>query len=438
MTPRILSGIQPSGKLHLGNYFGAIKQHVELQDKGEAYYFIANYHALTSTRDRAKLLEMSRDVALTYLACGLDPARCVFYRQSDVPEVTEITWLLCTVTGMGLLEKAHSYKDKVAHGISPSVGLFTYPALMAADILAPRADIVPVGKDQEQHVELTRDMASAFNHAFDREVFTIPRSQMSPTPRVPGTTYEKGQILQVSTTLARRRADGTPVEVDDYVAFLRGAVAGALEGSPGLKGTEELEASIHLAHEGAGWVVEERTLRTLAEQTGSEPFVVGRDGGIGVELCLPLDRVLFHTQGGRKVAAKMSKSYGNAVEIFAQGKPLKKKIMGIETEPRDLEDPLDPEGDLVVELYKLMASPDEVAELEANYRRGGFGYGRAKQALLARMEETFAPFRARRAELEQDPDYVEDVLVTGGRVARAVARETLEAARDAVGIPATR
>ena len=156
---RILSGVQPSGKLHLGNYFGAIKQHIALQDQGEAYYFIADYHALTTTSDAARLRANVHDVALDYLALGLDPKKACFYRQSDVPEVTELTWILATVTGMGLLERATSYKDKVQQGISPSVGLFTYPILMAADILIVRSDVVPVGKDQVQHLEMTRDMA---------------------------------------------------------------------------------------------------------------------------------------------------------------------------------------------------------------------------------------------------------------------------------------
>src|SRR3954462_8425228 len=171
---RILSGVQPSGKLHLGNYFGAIKQHIALQDQGEAFYFIADYHALTTTQDANVMRANVRDVALDYLALGLDPKKAVFYRQSDVPEVTELAWILASVTGMGLLERATSYKDKLDKGISPSVGLFTYPVLMAADILIYRSNLVPVGKDQVQHLEMTRDMAGYFNNSFGVEVFPLP------------------------------------------------------------------------------------------------------------------------------------------------------------------------------------------------------------------------------------------------------------------------
>ena len=213
--PRILSGVQPSGKLHLGNYFGAIKQHVALQDQGEAFYFVADYHALTTLPEAAKkeadaagkakraefktareiLAENVRDVALDYLALGLDPAKAVFYRQSDVPEVTELAWFLATVTGMGLLERATSFKDKVANGISPSVGLFTYPVLMAADILIVRANVVPVGKDQVQHLEMTRDMAGHFNAAYG-EVFPMPRTSIQEAnAAVPGTKASEAEVV---------------------------------------------------------------------------------------------------------------------------------------------------------------------------------------------------------------------------------------------------
>ncbi|HMF14611.1 MAG TPA: tryptophan--tRNA ligase, partial [Gemmataceae bacterium] len=159
MKRRILSGVQPTGKLHLGNYFGAVKQHVALQDEAESFYFIADYHALTTIQDPIVLRENTRDVALDYLALGLDPAKATFFRQSDVPEVTELTWILSTVTNMGLLERAVSYKEKVDKGLDASVGLFTYPVLMAADILIYRSHLVPVGKDQVQHIEMTQDMA---------------------------------------------------------------------------------------------------------------------------------------------------------------------------------------------------------------------------------------------------------------------------------------
>src|SRR5438128_2708255 len=190
MRKRILSGIQPSSKLHLGNYFGAIKQHIALQEEGDAFYFIANYHALTTLQDPQRLRELTLDVAIDYLALGLSPDKATLFKQSDVPEVTELTWLLSTVTGMGLLERAHSYKDKVAKGIPAKVGLFTYPVLMAADILIYQSDIVPVGADQVQHIEMTQDMAGYFNTTYG-EVFKRPEAQQSETPKVPGTDGQK-------------------------------------------------------------------------------------------------------------------------------------------------------------------------------------------------------------------------------------------------------
>ena len=193
---RILSGVQPSGKLHIGNYFGAIQQHLELQEEAarspgvEAYFFVANYHALTTVQDGARLRELTLDVALDYFALGLDATKSTFYLQSDVPEVCELAWLLATVTGMGLLQRAHSYKDKVEQGITPSVGLFTYPILMAADILAPQAAVVPVGQDQIQHVEMARDMAGYFNQTFG-ETFVLPEHRLNKTAKVPGTDGRK-------------------------------------------------------------------------------------------------------------------------------------------------------------------------------------------------------------------------------------------------------
>ncbi len=191
---RFLSGIQPSGKLHIGNYYGMMKPAIELQEQGEAFYFIADYHALTSVHDPAELRNATRDVALDFLACGLDPERTVFYRQSDVPEVHELAWLLSVVTPMGLLERCHSYKDKTARGISPSHGLFAYPVLMAADILAVQSDRVPVGQDQKQHVEVTRDIAIKFNNEFG-EVFKIPepviRQSVAVVPGLDGQKMSK-------------------------------------------------------------------------------------------------------------------------------------------------------------------------------------------------------------------------------------------------------
>ncbi len=324
-TPRVLSGVQPSGKLHLGNYVGALAQHLELQHEfpGEALYFIADLHALTTLHDGAKLRELSRDVALDYLALGLDPDRAIFFRQSDVPEVTELAWLLATVTGMGLLEKAHSYKDKVAKGLAASVGLFTYPVLMAADILLYRSTIVPVGEDQIQHVEFARDMAGSFNAAFGGGESILP---------LPSYRLAVGQKV------------------------------------PGLDG------------------------------------------------------------------AKMSKSYGNTIGIFEEGPELKKKIMGIKTTTITLGQPLPTEGDTVFALYKLLAPPDAVAALREQYETGAIGFGHAKKELLGLIEARFAPARARRKELAQDPAIVERVLARGAERARSEAAATMALCRRATGL----
>jgi tryptophanyl-tRNA synthetase len=317
---RILSGVQPSARLHIGNYFGAVKQHIALQDEGHCFYFIADYHALTTTQDPVTLRERTLDVALDYLALGLDPERAVFFRQSDVPEVTELAWVLATVTNMGLLERAVSYKEKVEKGIEASVGLFTYPVLMAADILMYRSDLVPVGKDQVQHIEMTQDMAGKFNRAY-REVFPIPNFRLDKESKVPGT-------------------DGQ----------------------------------------------------------------------------------------------KMSKSYGNTIEIFAEGKPLRKSVMGIVTDSSTVADPKDPTRCTVFALYSMFATEEEKAALAARYRAGGMGYGEAKQALLEKIDGYFGPFRERRKELVRDVDYVEGVLRRGAERARAEARQTMGLVREAVGM----
>ncbi len=318
---RVLSGIQPSGKLHIGNYFGMMKPAIELQEQGEAYLFIANYHALTSVSDSDQLRQDTLDVALDFLACGLDPEKSVFFRQSDVPEVTELTWLLSTVTPMGLLERCHSYKDKTAKGIAPSHALFSYPVLMAADILAVQSTVVPVGRDQKQHVEVTRDIAIKFNNKFG-EVFTIPEPS-----------------------------------IRDDVAVV-----------PGVDGQ------------------------------------------------------------------KMSKSYDNHIELFGGKKATRKRVMSVVTDSTPLEDPKDPDTCNVFALYKLFASEQEQQTMADNYRAGGFGYGDAKKALHSAMSNYFAPFRAKREELEQNLDYVESVLAAGAAKARATAGETLSAARRVMGL----
>jgi tryptophanyl-tRNA synthetase len=435
--PRILSGVQPSGRLHLGNYFGAIRRHVELQRDGDCFYFIADYHALTTIRDAAQLRDYSREVAIAYLAVGLDPVRATFYRQSDVPEVTELAWLLATATGMGLLEKAHSYKEKVAKGLTPNVGLFFYPALMAADILAPQADLVPVGQDQEQHVEITRDVAQAFEAAFRprQPVFKLPKASFGPTPRVPGTSFEKGSVLQVTTELA------LPVDAGEYVQTFRVFVPRLLaEAADGVQTTEQLEARIAAEHPRVfpGVQVLERQLRTLAEMPTQEIAATPRRdvGRVVLEFSVPIERVLFQTRNGRRIAAKMSKSYGNTIDLFAEGKALKKAVMGIETRLVDLAQPIDPDEDIVLALYRLVATPAEALAVEQGYRAGGYGFGRAKQELLGKLDECLAPFRDRKRALEQDPDLVEDVLREGAAKARTEARRTLDAARAACGLSA--
>ena len=221
---RILSGIQPSGKLHIGNYFGMMRPAIELQEQGEAYLFIANYHALTTVTDPVVLRAHTWDVALDFLACGLDPERTVFFRQSDVPEVTELSWLLSIITPMGLLERCHSYKDKTAKGIAPSHGLFAYPVLMAADILAVQSDVVPVGRDQKQHVEVTRDLAIKFNNQY-APVFKIPepsiRDDVAVVPGVDGQKMSKsynnhvelfGSKKETKSRIMRIVTDSTPLE----------------------------------------------------------------------------------------------------------------------------------------------------------------------------------------------------------------------------------
>ncbi len=323
MQNRILSGVQSSGKLHLGNYFGAIQHHIDLQLllNTERFYFIADLHALTTIRDPKILQENVRDAAIDYLALGLDPTCSAFFRQSDVPEVTELAWMLSTTTGKGLLERAHSYKDKVAKGLDASMGLFYYPVLMAADILIFRANHVPVGQDQVQHIEMAQDMAQSWNHAYKTDWLVRPEPRLSSTPRV-----------------------------------------------------------------------------------------VGVDG------------------------EKMSKSYGNTIDLQMTGKPLKKVVMSIKTDSTPVEDPKNPDTCNVFSLYSLFATPEERDALAARYRQGGMGYGEAKLALLEKIETYFAPYRARRAELVANPAEVDEVLREGAAKARAVAQATMAEARKIVGL----
>ena len=320
---RILSGIQPSGSPHIGNYFGMMQSAIRLQDEGDAFYFIADYHALTSTHDPATLRDNVKNLAIDFLACGLNPEKATFWRQSDVPEVTELTWILSCVTPMGLLERCVSFKDKIAQGISPSHGLFAYPVLQAADILIFDSEVVPVGKDQKQHLEVTRDIAQKFNDRYGEELLVIPE------PRI-------------------------------------------------------------------------------REETAAVPGLDGR---------------------------KMSKSYDNSILIFEETeKILRKKIMKIVTDSTPVEDPKDPEGSYIIDLYRLLASEAEVKEMEDSFRAGGQGYGHYKQQLFEAIRDHFAPMRERRESLVNEPAFVEDVLREGANKARAKAREVMDRVRSAVGM----
>lgn len=236
-APRVLSGVQPSGSLHLGNYFGAIQQHIELQHEhpGDAFYFIADYHALTTVRDGELLRQQSLNVALDYLALGLDPKKATFYRQSDIPQVCELMWILSCVTGKGLLDRAHAYKDKESRGLLPNLGLFLYPELMASDILSVRATLVPVGEDQKQHLEMTRTIARSFNSAFATQALPIPSLRLSSAAIVPGVDGQKmsksydntirifaeetelqAKVARIKTSSVRR---GEPIDPDKDTVF---------------------------------------------------------------------------------------------------------------------------------------------------------------------------------------------------------------------------
>ncbi|HMB99263.1 MAG TPA: tryptophan--tRNA ligase [Balneolaceae bacterium] len=318
----ILSGIQPSGKLHLGNYFGAMRQHIRMQEEGDAFYFLANYHSLTSVEDGKLLESFTHDVVLDYLALGLDPDKCTFFAQSDVPQTTELAWILGCLTPVSLMEKGVAYKDKVANGLNPNIGLFTYPILQAADILIYHSDLVPVGEDQKQNIEIARDLAGKFNHTYKGEYLVVP---------------------------------------------------------------------------------EEYILKSVAT-------VPGTDG------------------------RKMSKSYGNTINIFDEGKTLKKKVMSIQTDSTPLESPKDPESCNVFSLIKLFAHEEKKEEIAEKYRSGGYGYGHAKKELLGLITDKFAEERERRKDLEKNPGYVKDVLQEGGQKARERAESVMEPIRSVTGL----
>ncbi len=323
---RILSGIQPSGVLHIGNYFGMMQPAIALQAEGEAFYFIAEYHALTSVRDPKVLRENSRGVALDFLACGLDPERCALFRQSDVPEVTELAWILSTVAPMGLLERAHSYKDKLARGLAPTVGLFSYPVLMAADIFIYDSDVVPVGKDQKQHIEITRDLAVKMNEKYGAN---------SPTP-----------LLKLPEPRINPQTEVVP----------------------------------------------------------------GIDG------------------------QKMSKSYGNNIDIFGDEKETRKRVMSIVTDSSPVEAPKDPAKSTIFHLYSLLASKDEIADMREKFQKGGTGYGDFKKELFEKLWEYFAPMRKRRAEILADKSYIDNVLTRGAERANKIADQVMKRVRNAVGL----
>jgi tryptophanyl-tRNA synthetase len=298
---------------------------IALQEEGECFYFIANYHALTSVRDPAALRAHSRNVAVDMLACGFDPKRAALFLQTDVPSVTELTWILSTITPMGLLERAHSYKDKVARGVAASAGLFTYPVLMAADILIYDSDVVPVGKDQKQHIEITRDLAGKINEQYgsgDAQVFKVPDARIRETTEtVPGT-------------------DGQ----------------------------------------------------------------------------------------------KMSKSYGNTIDIFGDEKETRKRVMSIVTDSKPVEAPKDPASSTIFHLYSLVAAPNEISDMREKFEKGGAGYGDFKKQLFAKLWEYFEPMRKRRDEILREPSYVDDVLKAGAIRANEEAAKVMQRVRAAVGL----
>src|SRR5262249_525603 len=324
---RILSGIQPSGALHIGNYFGMIKPAVALQAEGEALYFVADYHALTSLRDPQALRANSRHVALDFLACGLDPERATLFRHSDVPQVTELAWILSTLAPMGLLERATSYKDKLARGLPATVGLFSYPILMAADILIYDSDGGPVGRDQKQHLEITRDLAVKMNENY-------------------GQSEPDGRIFKLPEPRIRA----------------------ATETVPGIDGQ------------------------------------------------------------------KMSKSYGNNIDIFGEEKEMRKRVMSIVTDSAAVDAPKDPAQSTIFKLYSLVASKDEIADMRERFLKGGTGYADFKRELFEKLWEHFAPMRKRREEILKDKSYIDDVLVCGAKRANEIADQVMDRVRRAVGL----
>jgi tryptophanyl-tRNA synthetase len=318
---RVLSGIQPSGALHLGNYFAMMKRMIEYQKEHELFCFIVNYHALTSVFDGDMLRQQTFEAVCDFLSLGIDPVKSYFYVQSDVPEVTELTWILSNVTPIGLLERAHSYKDKKAKGIAANLGLFSYPVLMAADILLYGAEIIPVGKDQKQHVEMTRDIAIRFNQTYG-ETFVLPK------PDIP-----------------------------EEIAVI-----------PGIDGQ------------------------------------------------------------------KMSKSYGNTIDIFSPKNELKKRMMSVVTDSTPVEEPKNPDKCNLFALYSLFLDPEGREELRQRYLAPGLKYGEVKKELVEVIWNFFEPYREKREELLAHRDYVYDIMKMGAQKARGIAVEYLAKARQNVGL----
>ncbi len=319
---RVLSGVQPSGTLHIGNYFGAIRQFVKLQQDHECFYFLADLHALTTVNDGGQLRALIRDLATAFLALGLDPQRSTLYRQSDIPEVLELSWMLSTVTSMGLLQRCHSYKDKVAQGMVPNHGLFAYPVLMAADILIVQSDLVPVGKDQKQHLEVTRDIASSFHATYGIEVFTLP----------------------------------DPL---------------------------------------------------IMENVAVVPGVDGR---------------------------KMSKSYGNTIDIFGPENQVRKRMMSIVTDSTPVESPKPTADNALYDLLQVFAPENDREWVRRAFAEGGVGYGEMKKRLFGYFLETFNDARRRYAELKQDPGEVERILLAGAERTREVVTPLMEQLRRVTGL----
>ncbi len=319
---RALTGIQPSGSAHLGNLFGAMLPAIHLAEKYEnSIIFLADLHALTTVHDAEKLHTLTINLATDLLALGLNPEKTILFKQSDVPAHSELSWILSTIAPMGLLQRAHSYKDKTAKGIDASVGLFTYPILMAADILLYDAEIVPVGKDQKQHLEIARDLAEKFNHLFG-ETLTLPTPQ-------------------------------------------------------------------------------------IQEETAVIPGIDGK---------------------------KMSKSYGNTIEIFADKKTLKRQIMQIVTDSAAVDDPKVPEGNSIYEIYKLFSTKQEQDDFAQKFRNGGMGYGDAKKILFEKAEAFLAPLREKREQLLRETQNIESVLQNGAQRANKIANKKLEQVKKQIGV----